>query len=569
MRLQASVFVSVYTISLFLFPIEISAAPIPVPTSTSPTTNATDVVPAPPPKNTDPQSDSHGHGTSVASYILFGTTLKTNIIPNRRTLLPVAKIYPVKLMGYAEKDLFHLGVRELFKTDSDLAEAIKRHGIKIINLSLNSVSGKLFFPDRSMSEEAVLIDRFSKKLKVIVVVSTGNIKSDELTELIKNDGKNLLEKIDENSDRQGKYLKILPPADLLSGIATGSCWTENEEKFVPSWFTRCLPPIKNKAPIKPDCLALGGDYALKINSNPPIVERAPAKSIITTHSYGHLGSDDYLFFEAGTSFAAPQVARTLAIAQASYPNASVESIKGLFLHRASAWKTNNRKLTDDSPPVLVNMIPAFGGAGVLADKDELNFLTGKTGSKKGEERTYAIEGSLGHEEMIYFDLPLDDIDKMMKGLDDHKLGMRISVSYLPSPPSEYRSESLLFRDANQIHIAACLHSPEILPLQTEGKNINQPITMTGPEWINNGLVEWTMDYYGVIQTPFATREKNISWKTFREKIGERKTVRLSVRCFIKDENQRGTSQDFAVIVTFKDLGAHLETRARSKIDVKV
>ncbi len=80
MRLQASVFVSVYTISLFLFPIEISAAPIPVPTSTSPTTNATDVVPAPPPKNTDPQATVFFSPSSQT--VLEGSTFDVSVYLN-------------------------------------------------------------------------------------------------------------------------------------------------------------------------------------------------------------------------------------------------------------------------------------------------------------------------------------------------------------------------------------------------------------------------------------------------------------------------------------------------------
>ncbi len=521
--------------------------------------------------NNNPQQDPTGHGTAVACRILFGSTLETNILPNRRNLLPVAKLFPVKLEPDDRgDDNFRLPIEELFKEDGDLAIAIKRFGIKIINLSVNLThSSELHFPDKAMSREAARIDSFSKKLGVIVVISTGNIKHEELLELIKDHGKEALEEIRENSDSIGKYLRILPPADFLSGISAGSCWPVEGKNIRPSWFTRGLPSIKGRSPIKPDCLAPGGDYVLKLNETTPTAENNHAKSILTTRSTGgHTNSDDYLFFMNGTSFSAPQIVRTLAIAQASYPDASIESIKGLFLHRAyAAGQAKTRKLTDDTPAVPIDLMEALAGASMLAEKDEIKFLTGRSDDKKGDNRTYAVEAEIGHEKMLSFDLPLKEVKEMMTGLEDHKIGIRISVSYFPTLPSDYKfDQPVPYKEANQVHIAACLHSPSIAPIKTDG---NQPVTMESEDWINHGLVNWTMDYYGTIQTPFASRDKKLSWRKFIEKLGGQESVQLSVRCFNNDSTQQSNLQRFSAIVTFEDLGAFVETKARGNIQVKV
>lgn len=523
------------------------------------------------PDKNNPQQDSTGHGTSIACRILYGSTLDTNIIPSRKNLLPISRIYPIRLKSHNEGGKFAFPVRELFSDNGQLAQAIKERGIKIINISVNKeFSNALHFPDRRMSAEAAMIDNFSRENNVLVVISTGNIQADELVQLVQKEGMKFFEEIEVDSESVAKYLRVLPPADFMSGISAGSGWLTNGKKFTPSWFTRCLPSLKGKSPVKPDCLAPGGDYFFQADTNPPVVKNSPDRSILTMQSYGHMGSDDHLIFLSGTSFSAPQIVRTLVIAQATYPEASTETIKGIFLHRAYSKKAKLRKLTDDTTPVSIEMIPAMGGASAMSEMDELKFLTGNLDGKKGEEKTYAIEGEINHKKMISFDLPLKEIEKMMEGLEDHKLGIRLSVSYFPLLPNSYQfDEPLPFKEANQLHIAACLHSPDISPLQTEGKNLNQPITMTSSDWIKYGLVEWTMDYYSVIQNPFSTKEQKLSWKRFKEKVGKRESVQLSLRCFINDEPQQTSTQRFSAIVTFEDLGAHVENLARGKATLKV
>jgi hypothetical protein len=521
--------------------------------------------------NNNPQQDSVGHGTSVACRILYGSTLDTNIVPTRKNLLPISRIYPIKLKSHNEDGKFAFPVRELFSDDGHLAQAVKEQGIKIINISVNKeFSDVLHFPDRRMSVEAAIIDDFSRKNKVLVVISTGNIQTEELIRLVQKDGTKFLEEIDSDSDAIAKYIRVLPPADFMSGISAGSGWLTDGKKFTPSWFTRCLPSLKGKSPNKPDCLAPGGDYFFQVETNPPVARNSPDRSVLTMQSYGHMGSDDHLIFMSGTSFSAPQIVRTLAIAQATYPEASTETIKGIFLHRSYSKKAKLRKLTDDTTPVPIEMLRAMGGASTMSEMDELKFLAGNHNGKKGEERTYAIEGEINHKKMISFDLPLTEVTKMMEGLEDHKLGIRLSVSYFPLLPSSYQfDEPIPFKEANQLHIAACLHSPDISPIQTEGKNPNQPIAMASSDWLEHGLVEWTMDYYGVIQNPFSTKEQKVSWKKFKDKIGKREYVQLSLRCFINDETQRADAHRFSAIVTFEDLGAHVENLARGKVTIKV
>lgn len=261
-----------------------------------------------------------GHGTRVAGAVLYGETIPPDGTPqlpfwiqNARVLnqwnrMPEELFPPAAIRAAVEH--FHLNGRNT----------------QVFNHSVNATA-----PSRTryMSAWAAEIDKLCYQHDILIVQSTGNIKGSGIVPLIG---------IKEHlvADRQfPTYLsepscRVASPAQSLQALSVGSVaygpfengeWKSFAEVAGhPSAFSRSGFGIWGV--IKPEVVEFGGD-AVRTANNPPDVRvgsNVPGVCPKLVRSTMHPPSPAVANDAAGTSFAAPKVARIAAAVQHVLPH---------------------------------------------------------------------------------------------------------------------------------------------------------------------------------------------------------------------------------------------------------
>ena len=274
-----------------------------------------------------------GHGTRVAGAVLYGEQVPVSGSPqlpfwvqNARVLdagnsLPDNLFAPAVMRKIVEH--FHRGPR----------------GTRIFNQSINAQAPCRL---KHMSAWAAAIDHLSDEFDIQFVQSVGNLRTSRRPPLV-----GIAELIVAGSDypeylllpanrvaNPGQSLQALSVGSIAYGMFEAAGWRSfaGREKD-PSAFSRTGPGIWSV--IKPEVVEYGGD-ALRDTNTPPAVliggiipEVSPELVRSTLHS-GPAHARD----AAGTSFAAPKVARIVAAVQQVLPREPSLLHRGLVVQSA-------------------------------------------------------------------------------------------------------------------------------------------------------------------------------------------------------------------------------------------
>lgn len=319
-----------------------------------------------------------GHGTRVAGAVLYGENVPVAGAPqlpfwiqNARVLdaqnaMPVELFPPEALRKVVER--FNDGPRQT----------------RVFNHSINARS---YCRTRYMSSWAAEIDQLCNERDVLIVQSAGNLPlqgtppfigiADHLTA-----GRDYPAYLAENAARianPGQSLQALTVGSIAYDAAEQGAWrTFATQPAGPSAFSRTGPGIWNV--IKPEVVEYGGDAA-RTNNAPPDIQvggvipsACPNLIRSTLHGAGPAADRD----TAGTSYAAPKVARIAAQVQRVLPAEPTLLYRALVVQSAQwpAWAEEILALLRNPPPnmtleerkILFSPMPSVAWASAFRTK---------------------------------------------------------------------------------------------------------------------------------------------------------------------------------------------------------
>jgi hypothetical protein len=293
--------------------------------------------------------DAHGHGTHVAGIALYGdieTRMRTG------TFTPSFRLFSGRIL-----DEHNANDGRFIENQID--EAVRyfhrEYGCRVFNLSYGDLRKP--YLGRHVRGLAVTVDTLTRELGVLFIVPTGNF----------NGGGDL--PADWRTGYPGYLLQpeigLLDPAPALNVLTVGSLarWdaTFNAQRYAndpaeqpiarhdqPSPFTRHGPSVGRA--IKPELMAYGGNWAANVRT---------ANQWIVTQGLGELStckdfaSGRMFTEEAGTSYAAPQIAHLAARILVDHPQADPNLLRALLVAHARWPEACEALLTDKAQRLLL------------------------------------------------------------------------------------------------------------------------------------------------------------------------------------------------------------------------
>lgn len=233
------------------------------------------------------------HGSSVASVILYGD-LSEDV---DEILRPSFRIQSIRALP-SESDIEF----NLLTLDRMIAEIIPKYeNIKVWNLSIGPVGP---VQDEVVSSLTQLLDEVAYKYDVIFVIAAGN-----------------------TGDQNGVGRRIQIPADSVNNITVAAYYNHNGKRDVAPYNSVGLGREGGK--LKPDLIDHGG--------------LLPLDPVYTISSYAYALNKMH-----GTSFAAPHIARKLALILNDYPNFSVWEARALLEHSIALRITDLKAIQYES-----------------------------------------------------------------------------------------------------------------------------------------------------------------------------------------------------------------------------
>lgn len=279
-----------------------------------------------------------GHGTRVAGAVLYGEDIPAAGAPQLPFWVQNARVL----------DAQNRMPVELFPPEA-LRKAVERFndGPRNTRIFNHSINGRAYCRTRYMSSWAAEIDQLCNERDVLVVQSVGNLPLQGQGPLIGirehlEAGRAYPTYLKEDSARvanPGQSLQALTVGSIAYDAAELDGWrTFATHAAAPSAFSRTGPGIWNV--IKPEVVTYGGD-AVHTNNIPPDVQgggliAAACPNLVrsTLHGPGPAADRD----AAGTSFAAPKVARIAAQVQSVLPDEPALLYRALVVQSAQ-WPT--------------------------------------------------------------------------------------------------------------------------------------------------------------------------------------------------------------------------------------
>ncbi len=291
-------------------------------------------LPGVPPADVGDEVAPGGHGTRVAGAVLYGEEVPKAGTPKLPFWVQNARVLNAQ----------NLMPVELFPPEA-IRQAVVRFNdgerqTRIFNHSINA-SG--YCRLRYMSSWAAEIDLLCHERDVLIVQSAGNLPLVGNAPFIGirehlDAGREYPTYLSENSCRvanPGQSLQALTVGSVAYDAAESGAWrTFAMQANGPSAFSRTGPGIWNV--IKPEVVAYGGD-AVRTQNDPPDIQgggRVPAACPELVRSTLHAPGPAVDRDEAGTSYAAPKVARIAAHVQRVLPDETALLYRALVVQSA-------------------------------------------------------------------------------------------------------------------------------------------------------------------------------------------------------------------------------------------
>lgn len=359
-----------------------------------------------------------GHGTRVAGAVLHGETVPTEGRVPLEVWVQNARILD------ANCDL----PRELFPPVA-LREVVRRYheGRRHTRIFNHSINADAPCCTRHMSAWAAEIDRLSSEYDILVIQSTGNLKSSRATpkpgiaELIAG-GRPYPDYLGEPSCRianPAQSFQALTVGSVAYGVFEAGGWRSLAARpGEPSAFSRAGGIWDS---IKPEVVEKGGD-CLRTPGNPPTVGTPDAarecypELVRSTRDGGPAFDRD----DVGTSYAAPKVARIAAKLQALLPDEPCLLYRGLIVQSAR-WPDWAAALTPEQQAALLRCI-GYG----IPDMDRATTNT--------PHRTTFIthrDREIGAGDCHVYQVPIPE--QLRRPGDDYDIRVEVTLSYAAEP----------------------------------------------------------------------------------------------------------------------------------------
>lgn len=278
--------------------------------------------------------DSVGHGTAVAGIALYGDL---DACRSSNFWQPELLLFSGKILNkdneYDDKTI-----------ETILIEAVnyfyQEHQCRVFNLSIGNQNAP--YDDKHIRGVAYILDKLSRDLGVLFVVSAGNFNGSSSPCVPPRNWK----------EDYPEYLLVeqnalIDPAPALNVITVGSLAKHNAtfdtqryqgiehispaNEGQPSPFTRHGPSVKGA--IKPELMAYGGNLATPMRQVDGYAQETDRGLGVLTLNHEFVGNTLFSEF-SGTSFAAPYVTHLIGRILSSYPDASSNLLRALLINHS-------------------------------------------------------------------------------------------------------------------------------------------------------------------------------------------------------------------------------------------
>jgi hypothetical protein len=254
------------------------------------------------------------HGTLIGGILVAGKSMNPSgavMEPDGCKLIDI-DIFPRDDRGFSQ--YYPNGVADFFdEVEQAIADCRGRFGVRVFNLSLNT---NLLADIAKYSVEAGRLDHIAETYDALLVISAGNLNGDARPEWRTDNDQVLADLAASRNDG------ILVPAESIRNVSVGALNPPGHPTCIahaPTGYTRRGPGLRTG--VKPDLAHVGGAGQEDPAVGSGLSTCAPDGSTCTVR---------------GTSFAAPQVAKTIATLDSKIEgNASRETLTALMVHNST------------------------------------------------------------------------------------------------------------------------------------------------------------------------------------------------------------------------------------------
>ena len=376
--------------------------------------------------------DEHGHGTRVGGLALYGD-FEHNL--REGAFVPTLRLFSGRILDKNNENASGFVENHIEKAVRYFNE---NYTCKVFNLSFGD-SNKPYLGGH-LKGLSVTLDRLSRELGVLFVVSAGNHRTGDTSP----DGLEWRDNYPDYLLREGEEWRIIEPAPALNVITVGSLARHNQtynsqshpldpaeqpvaQPDQPSPFTRGGYSIGEA--IKPELMEYGGNWAINTRGGRLPMERA-GLGVVSTH---YKFADGYPFAEdIGTSMAAPQVAHLAATILREHPTASANFIRALL---------------------CLNAVVPESSQDLIGKKNSLRKVCGYGKVRKGSlyrslenAVTLIAESSIENKRHHFYEIPIPE--EFTRGGRGPLREIAVALAYTPvvrSTRINYRASRIEFR----------------------------------------------------------------------------------------------------------------------------
>ncbi len=472
----------------------------------------------------NPVDKDENHGTFIAGLALFGQTLNGNTICRE---IDGCKIIDLDILPRNDKYSTYFTRPLEFFNELELAvqELTARTGVRIFNFSLNieehaTTSG--------YSIPAQILDKIAEEKDVIFVISAGNTHPNDTRKEWPSD---IVEALNILAASRNDTIK--KPAESCRNISVSALNPPNVDGIVPYALSNysCRGPGL-RVGLKPDLAHVGG---------------AGTKHPTFGHGLVSLNTVGQIVDGCGTSYAAPNVAKTLACLDHAIEGiVSRETLMALGIHHAVLPESlNDKKLRKVTKHLI--------GFGVPNGSDEI-----LNGDSSAITLVFANRAINGHKMSFKFSWPASLVR-------DGKCFGHAKLTLVSTPLFDYRYGTEFVR----INIEAALRQ-----LQNDGKYLGRLNAIYTPEDGDGSVYEKDLIEHSFKWSPVKVYER-----TFPKGVGPTTDWSLDVEYLARDGvSLPSAGVPFTAILTisdpekekpvFNDMRQTLQTLGVTAVDIK-